>query len=86
MTVVLITDDDHIYTANVGDSHAVIIKTDKEPQDESESNPDNIISKYVHKQLTTDHDPEILKENKRICRMGGETRPLIEKKKSKYAI
>jgi serine/threonine protein phosphatase PrpC len=35
MTVVLITDDDHVYTANVGDSHAVLVDLNKGPKDDS---------------------------------------------------
>ena len=46
----------------------------------------NAPSVYSFKKLSVDHDPEILKENKRICRMGGETRPLTEKKKQPKAI
>jgi len=60
-TTVLVHREDNLYVAHVGDSRAVLAKTDKD-------------GKITAVPLTRDHSPEIDEEKKRIELSGGEVR------------
>lgn len=80
LTVVLITDDNTLYTAGVGDSHAVLIKYDQILKEEVKFKKESGIEEtveipiYSATTLTTDHKPSAPREIKRIYRCGGEVR------------
>ena len=79
MTVVLITDDNQVFTANVGDSLAMLVMLDKKIKKEvlklKEKGEEVDKTEYSHVYLTIDHKPCLPKESKRIYRSGGEVRP-----------
>ena len=69
MTVIIIIDDEYVYTANVGDSKAVLTK-----QRKSQATLD-----YETFQLSIDHKPADLKEKKRILKCNGDVKQSLNR-------
>jgi serine/threonine protein phosphatase PrpC len=72
LTVMLLGDDDFLYTASVGDSRALIIELDrkkkeillsKDPDEDFDEEISQIVSMQV---LTTEHNLNCIKEMKRV--------------------
>jgi serine/threonine protein phosphatase PrpC len=72
LTVMLLGDDDFLYTASVGDSRALLIELDrkkkeillsKDPDEDFDEEISQIVSMQV---LTTEHNLNCIKEMKRV--------------------
>lgn len=72
LTVMLLGDDDFLYTASVGDSRALLIELDrkkkeillsKDPDEDFDEEMSQIVSMQV---LTTEHNLNCIKEMKRV--------------------
>lgn len=70
----------HLITINIGDSRSILIKKSIEDrynvtEEESKVDPIGKIKNNISIQLTTDHNPKIISEKKRIIKNGGAVRP-----------
>jgi serine/threonine protein phosphatase PrpC len=72
LTVMLLGDDDFLYTASVGDSRALLIELDrkkkeillsKDPDEDFDEEISQIVSMQI---LTTEHNLNCIKEMKRV--------------------
>ena len=74
LTVLLISDDDSVFAANVGDSKALIIQVDRKSKEHALANPDaeqqdlESAQLFHHSYLTTEHNLASLKEVRRILK------------------
>ena len=81
LTVVLVTDDNQVFTANVGDSMALLVSFDRILKEsikkkKEKGDPEEVDqSVYSSLSISTDHTPHHPKEQKRIQRAGGDVRP-----------
>ena len=72
LTVMLLGDDDFLYTASVGDSRALLIELDRKKKEvllskDTDEDFDEEMSQLVSMQvLTTEHNLNCIKEMKRV--------------------